>query len=128
MTTNTTAKTIAWICTDPDTYQYARRLSETEFEFVQMENRRDQYCAFTGIVDIMDYFGNKEAQEELRIALGMFGYDNWTELEAMYGEDTFQIAAECIFEAFFCAISDHTSDTAEDCRQWLDDYMAENQF
>ena len=118
--------TTNWICTDPDTSQHCRRLSDTEYEFVQMESFQEDYYIYTGTVDIMDYFGNKEAQEELRIALGMCGYDSWLELEKEYGEDTFQIAAECIFETYMCQFPDHVSSTREEGKMWIEDYMTEN--
>ena len=118
--------TTSWICTDPDTNQHCRRLTNTEYEFVQMESFQEDYYIYTGTVDIMDYFGNKEAQEELRVALGMYGYDSWVELEKMYGEDTFQIAAECIFETYMCRYPDHVSSTREEGKMWIEDYMTEN--
>lgn len=124
--TNTTTN---WICTDPDTYQYTRCFSDTEFEFVQMEQfDTDEYYAYTGCVDVMEYLFDKEGREELRIALGMYGYTGWLDLEAHYGEDTFRIAAECIFEAYMCSIADHVSETEEDCKAWLDYYMRQTQF
>jgi len=118
--------TTNWICTDPNTNQHCRRLTDTEYEFVQVESFQEEHYIYTGIVDIMDYFSNKEAQEELRITLGMYGYDSWVELEKLYGEETFRIAAECIFETYMCLSPDYVTRTREEAKAWIEDYMTEN--
>lgn len=90
-----------WICADPDTNQYARRITETKFELYQTDSFFEDTRVFHETIDVGDYLKDPEGQEELRVALGMFGYSGWLDLETQYGEDTWQIAAECLFESYF---------------------------
>ena len=74
-----------WVCTNPDSKQYRRKLSDKIWEF-----RNDRNYS---VIDLNDY-----SLAEMRYACKTFGYDSvvvlkwWT-----YGENL-EIIAECIFE------------------------------
>jgi hypothetical protein len=78
-------KSIIWICTDPDTKQYGRRLSTYKYEF--KEKGRD-----TTVIDLEKYTW----KEICDVCEGF--YPNMDELFATYGPQSTWIIAECIFE------------------------------
>lgn len=104
-----------WHCTDIDSFQFARKITPTEFEYCQLKNEElidrlkplkvtddifqsinnlkttasDWYC---GTIDINDY-----SREEIIEVLSSYGgiLDNITDIELIN-----QIIAECIFETY----------------------------
>lgn len=76
---------IEWICTDPDTKQYGRQISEKVFEF--KENGSDEMT-----IDLDHY-----SDDQIKRHISAY-YDSLDQLKEIYGSDSNWIIAECIFE------------------------------
>lgn len=84
---------IEWTCTDPDTQQYGRQLSEKVFEF--KENDAQEIIELTEytdieIEDIINAYG---------YTLARFDKKGMVNIELEYGDKANWIIAECIFES-----------------------------
>ncbi len=103
-----------WICTDPDTLQYGRQISEKVFEFRQFDviNNRELFEA--GLDMDLRYLETKpvwkmDCWDKLTVDLTNYTdkdikenitgfYNSLNELKNTYGEESNWIIAECIFE------------------------------
>ena len=103
-----------WSCTDPDTMQFCRKISDTEFEYIQL--RVGQLCTFAASfhlnnkhlletlndrTTIADWYQdeinvNDYDADQLGEYVAPFGGDDF--LGAIKGCDRNQLMAECIFE------------------------------
>ena len=96
-----------WFCTDPDCLQYCKKVSETEFSFIQAvwldtckgdtraENAKDDsdnYAVCVGYIDLELY-----SDEDKEGSLGSYGY-TLESVKEIYDEGANQIIAECLFE------------------------------
>ena len=96
-----------WFCTDGDCMQHCKKISETEFQFIQAvwldtcngdiraENAKaeyDNYAVCTGYIDLDLY-----DIESIEGSLASYGYTLKSAKE-IYGDTVNQIIAECLFE------------------------------
>ena len=91
-----------WICTDSDSSQYCKVISDRTYSFIEKvwldtckgdHGYPDKpYTVKTALVDLNDY---TEHEKECNIS-GY--YDSIESLREIYGDDSDQIIAECIFE------------------------------
>lgn len=96
-----------WFCTDNDCMQHCKKISETEFKFIQAvwldtchddpkaknaKDESDNYAVCSGYIDLDLY-----SEKDIECALSPYGYDMKFVREA-YKEDMNQIIAECLFE------------------------------
>jgi hypothetical protein len=105
-----TEKEIPWTCTDPDNYQYGRRLSTYKFEFKEfdrgefpeefklLKNKKKNIMSF-GADYFIGWIVNLETctMTEIMDRTESY-YDNLDEIAEQYGKDFTWIVAECIFE------------------------------
>lgn len=84
-----------WICSDPDCYQYVRKIEDGTFELIEL--RFNGHHVARGTVNVKTYMD--ENKEQFETILYSFGYDNMQSIEEEYGDHAMQIAAECIFES-----------------------------
>lgn len=85
-----------WICTDDDCAQYCLKHSETVFELIQYtKTEKEQWLISYAMIDLNDYIKEKE---NIQSILRSYGYRSMDHLREIYGKDTNQILAECIFE------------------------------
>ncbi len=96
-----------WVCTDPDQFQYGRRISTYKFEFKEFDRNtypdefkdlRDGKRTFLDTYFIkfivnLERYSMKEVMSRTESY-----YDNLDEIAAQYGKDFSWIVAECIFE------------------------------
>lgn len=95
-----------WICTDPDTEQYGRQISERVFEFkeknpmAEFDKDENEFIEFD--VNLDDY-----TAQEIENHINTYGYTLFepkghtftsTNIFEQYGEEANWIIAECIFE------------------------------
>ena len=73
-----------WMCTDQDTDQWVKKISETKFEVLE-----------NGMIQEIDL--EKYTDEEIIDYISSFGYD-LDSVKEIYGESANQIIAECIAE------------------------------
>lgn len=99
-----------WTCTDPDNFQYGRRLSTYKFEFKEFDrhsNRKEYLELLEKAIDISSF--GIEYFIEIEIDLEDYSmrdimehtesyYGNLDEIVAQYGKDFTWIVAECVFE------------------------------
>lgn len=84
-----------WICTDPDTNQWGRQLSDTVYEFKQDDNEG----VYGAEIDLTQYSAKQKES-----TINAYGYTLGKEkpglrnLYELYGKDAGWILAECIFE------------------------------
>ncbi len=82
-----------FICTDPDTNQWGRKLSCNAYEFHQTDVERT-------VIDLDDY-----TLEEKEVVIRAYGYtlystkDGCTNIVELYGEEWEWVLAEYIFES-----------------------------
>lgn len=76
---------IEWVCTDPDTEQYGRKISDGVFQFKEGDGDEETIV-----------LANFSDEEILSNVLGF--YDSVEELREIYGDSSEWIIAECIFE------------------------------
>lgn len=84
-----------WICTDSDTEQYGRQISERVFEFKELANNEDEYD-FGEYIEMtinLDHY----TQEEVLNHISAY-YTDLNEIFNIYGEEANWIIAECVFE------------------------------
>lgn len=103
-----------WICSDPDCYQYVKKLSKYKYELVQIvdvsyDDETSYYLCYD-VIDIEQYLTYD--LNCLMNILSSYGYSEFKQhnhtikdwekslqnLKAEYGEDALQIVAECLFE------------------------------
>ena len=84
-----------WVCTDIDNQQYGRQLSETIFEFKEVNRELDGYDEGEEIQILINLDDYSDEEKEDRVSCY---YDCVEEIKAIYGEDADWIIAECIFE------------------------------
>ena len=95
-----------WTCTDPDMFQYGRRLSTYKFEFAEFD--RDSFDKPDSVnLEEVDFDGmgwirwiidlEKRSMKEIMSHTESY-YGNLDEIAAQYGKDFSWIVAECIFE------------------------------
>ena len=103
-----------WVCTDPDEAQFRRKISETEFEYIQLKNRT--LMAFVGSFGLntkhlLETLSDKTKTADwyqFEIDINDYDADELGEYAASYGGDEYlgdsegaernQLLAECIFE------------------------------
>ena len=82
-----------WICTDPDTNQYGRKLSDKLYEFKQDMKYNGVIVTEEDEINLNDY-----TEEEINDHLSPYGWS----IEQLKDENTLEDAewlmAECIFE------------------------------
>lgn len=95
-----------WFCADSDCMQYCKKISETEYEFIQTvwldcgtderaENAKDtsdNYAVCVGYIDLDLY-----SDEDKEGSISSYGY-TMESVKELYGEYANQIIAECLFE------------------------------
>ena len=103
-----------WECTDPDTFQFCRKVSDTEFEYIQLKDEekvRDSLCIGRQILDYLndetmpaDWYQDEidvadYSEKEIHYALSPYGgiLDG---VNDVVGRN--QLIAECIFEQNSC--------------------------
>lgn len=97
-----------WICTDPDTYQFCRKISDTEFEYIQLkESAIDKFNVKGYGKTALDYLSGKTfARDWYHSIIDVTSYspEEIAEYVAPYGmpEVDNQLIAECIFETDWC--------------------------
>ena len=100
-----------WICTDPNEFQFCRKVNDTTFEYIQLKDKNlveDSLCLGR---QILDYLNDKTKitdwyQDE--ICVNDYDADEIGEYISPYGGEDFlrnsdgavrnQLIAECIFE------------------------------
>lgn len=91
-----------WICTDDDYMQYCKKIGKNKFKFVEkvwLDLCRDDegypdkaYTVKSALIDLNDY-----TKDDIKTYITGY-YHSLDELKEMYGNDSNQIIAECIFE------------------------------
>lgn len=96
-----------WFCTDSDCMQYCKKVSETEFRFIQAvwldtcgddpiaENAKDEsdnYAVCAGYIDLDLY-----AEDDIEGSLASYCY-TMESVKEIYEDAANQIIAECLFE------------------------------
>ena len=97
-----------WICTDPDNYQFCRKIDETTFEYIQLKPY--YYERLDGLkpeMDVLEYLSGKTFKKEWYhsiIDVTSYSPEEIAEYVAPYGmpEVDNQLIAECIFETDWC--------------------------
>lgn len=77
-------KECGWICTDSDTDQWVKKISETKFEVLENGSIQE--------IDLSEY-----TDEEILSYISSYGYD-LDSVKEIYGMSANQIIAECIAE------------------------------
>ena len=103
-----------WVCTDPDNYQFCRKVSDTEFEYIQLKTR--DLTAFVGafklggknLLSVLNDRTNITDWYQDEIDINDYDADELGRYAASYGGDEYlgdsegaernQLLAECIFE------------------------------
>ena len=96
-----------WTCTDPDEHQFCRKISDTEFEYIQLKDMTDKPHSkrllevlndkttikdwYQDEIDIMDY-----DVDAIGHYVSAYGGDEY--LGDSEGAERNQLIAECIFE------------------------------
>jgi hypothetical protein len=108
---------LKWTCTDPDNFQYGRKISDGVYQFKEFDRLSENevfgklkamsYDRARGIVE--ENFNVPRYWEEDTIVLANFSkeaiaghisayYDSVEQVHEIYGDDAEWIIAECIFE------------------------------
>lgn len=98
---------LEWICTDPDNFQYGRKVSDGVFQFKEWigGGKLDEAVEKT----VKECFNESGSWEEDTIVLANFNeqeirehisgyYNSLEDLKKICGDDSDWIIAECIFE------------------------------
>lgn len=117
---------IKWICTDDDSAQYVKKLSESKFALIEMglvDPERDVYAVYTAEIDLDDIIENSHV--ELLTALNSYSYSNEIDVRKEYGDSANQIMAECFFEFLGPNGANILLEDDEDkCRSFIESYTA----
>lgn len=96
-----------WFCIDSDCMQYCKKENETRFNFIQTVwldtcksdiraiNAKDEYDNYAICSDYIDL--DLYDDEDIECSLSSYGY-TVESLKNIYGSNTNQIIAECLFE------------------------------
>lgn len=103
---------IEWKQTDPDNFQYGRKVREGVYEFREFDRNNytfnlDDYPTKEAFIDAV--WDNSEFWEEMTVVMAHYKddeienhisayYDSLEQLKEIYGDDWEFIVAECIFE------------------------------
>lgn len=100
----------SWTCTDPDQYQFCRKVNDTTFEYIQLKPYH--YDKLDGIKpgdDVLDFLSGKTLKKHWYhdvIDVNDLDADEIKEVLAPYGMPKEyidnQIIAECYFETWIC--------------------------
>lgn len=84
-----------WFLTDSDCCQYARKNDGLyrSYDFVQITGAGDMFYVYVDCVDLESY-----PEEDILYAINAYGYESIEDVISTYGDDAYQIIAECIFE------------------------------
>ena len=112
MNNDKSIKTPIWKLTDPDNYQYGRKIKNGIYEFkefdrINYEINLNDYPNKEIFIDTV--FDNSEFWEEITIVMANYKdeeikkhisayYDSIDQIKKIYGSDWEWIVAECIFE------------------------------
>lgn len=98
---------LEWTCTDPDNFQYGRKVSEGVYQFKEWGGEKKlQVPSGKPIKECFDEPGDWEedtivlanySEDEIREHISAY-YSSLEELKEIYGDDSEWIIAECIFE------------------------------
>ena len=93
-----------WILTDPDCYQYGKKLGDRSWWYIELREVGDFdspfYWVYATQIDL-EYYTDDEVSDYIT---GY--YDDVEQIREIYGENANQIIAECIFECISAA--EHT--------------------
>jgi len=81
-----------WVKTDPDCYQYQKRITETAYSMIQMVEMPDRFLVERSLIDLGCY-----TEDSLEPIVNGY-YDSLAQLREIYGDASDGIIAECIFE------------------------------
>ena len=101
-----------WETTDVDEFQYCRKISNTEFEYIQLKNKTlIEECQHINPTMVLEYLDGKTTPKDWwqdEIDINDYDADKLGEYVASYGGDDYlgnskgalrnQLIAECIFE------------------------------
>ena len=117
----------AWFCTDPDTHQHCKPISDHSWWFCELRHDfKDTNRSVISIplvcrarIDLHDY----SLDEIWDICSGY--YDSFEQMVEQYGfRQSLQIMAECIFEqTSTCEMSAHRFDTEEEAIKMIADLV-----
>lgn len=123
-----------WFCTDPDCMQHCKKISETEFRFIQAvwldtcdgdleakntKDESDNYGVCAGYIDLELY-----SEEDKECAIASYCYTMET-IREIYKDAANQIIAECIFEDY-CLYNNNLIDGVvswDDAEQIIQNYI-----
>ena len=96
-----------WVCTDPDECQFCRKISDTEFEYIQIKDMTDKPHSKRLLEVLNDKTTIKDWYQD-EIDVNDYDSDQIGRYVSAYGGDEFlgdsegaernQLIAECIFE------------------------------
>lgn len=124
-----------WFCTDSDCLQYCRKVSDTEFSFIQAvwldtcgndtraENAKDEtdnYAVCACCIDL-----ELHPDEEKEGSLASYGY-TLESVREIYGDCANQIIAECLFEDNYLYDGGAGVFSWNDARKIIQKYIDEN--
>lgn len=112
-----------FVCTDPDSAQYCKKISDSEYLYVEVREVPEKYVVCSLTVNLKDY-----TLDEIWNYCEAY-YSSFEEMVENYGFRTsFQIMAECIFESLllFDMDSIKSFDEEEDAIEYIKDFVAKN--
>lgn len=82
-----------WFATDST--QFANKVNDNSFEFVEMVNINDEvYVIYQDIIDYTDY-----TETDILEYIESYGYESVEVVKKTYGDEYKQVICECIFES-----------------------------
>ena len=128
-----------WICTDPDCSQYAKPLSQTKFQLIEMSLcsiNPEKHEVYEDTIDIDDYIyhNGEDGRKELETILNTYGYfyfypvKDHVSICSKYKGQAYQVMAECIFEYYgsFQASQLIITSTIEEAEEFIQEYISKN--
>lgn len=82
-----------WICSDPDSMQYVRKVNNTTWDLIECRETSTGYAVCSTDVDLRDY-----SSDEINDYISGYYAGGIDEMNSIYGNASSQICAECIFE------------------------------
>lgn len=122
---------IKWILTDNDSYQYAKRIKDSIYELIQIQDNFDgEFKVFYGIVDVKFYIerDKNSVDEVIKYYYGDDeNVDSIQEIFDSFGEERGnELIAEMLFENDIFEMSSLFHGTWEECQDFIDNYIKED--
>jgi hypothetical protein len=116
--------TSKWVLTDDDSCQHVRKISDDEFELIELSEvdpETHECVVYSDTVNVTELI--KDSIKDVIDVIKGFGYNSVADVVESYGDSASQVIAECVFEYYgFYHANVVMMSTREECEKYITEF------